>query len=88
MVMKVSKTSILTDLCKAKSIEEIDALIKHSSNVLLSLNPCTPPPTTDTHRRLWDVGFLGGGGALVIMDSTGRLRLKGLPFQAWRYIKG
>ena len=30
----------------------------------------------------------GGGGALPIMDYTGRLRLKGVPFSGWRYIKG
>ena len=30
----------------------------------------------------------GGGGALPIMDYTGRLRPKGVPFLGWRYVKG
>ena len=30
----------------------------------------------------------GGGGALPIVDYTGRLRPKGVPFSDWRYIKG
>ena len=30
----------------------------------------------------------GGGGVLPIMDYTGRLRPKGVPFLGWRYIKG
>ena len=30
----------------------------------------------------------GGGGVLPIMDYTGRLRPKGVPFSGWRYIKG
>ena len=28
------------------------------------------------------------GGLLPIMDYTGRLRPKGVPFLGWRYIKG
>ena len=30
----------------------------------------------------------GGGGVLPIMDYTGRLRPKGVPFSGLRYIKG
>ena len=30
----------------------------------------------------------GGGGVLLIMAYTGRLRLKGVPFSGFRYIKG
>ena len=30
----------------------------------------------------------GVGGVLPIMDYTGRLRPKGIPFSGWRYIKG
>ena len=30
----------------------------------------------------------GGGGTLPIVDYTGRLHPKGVPFSGWRYIKG
>ena len=87
--MKVSKTSILTDLCKAKSIEEIDALINLSSNVSSFSEPLYSPAYNRHTQAPMGCGVPGGGGgALAIMDSTRRLRLKGLPFQAWRYIKG
>ena len=33
-------------------------------------------------------GWRGGGGVLPIMADTGRLRLNGVPFSRFRYMKG
>ena len=45
---------------------------------------------SDTGKYYFEYGDGPGGGRglLPIMDYTGRLRPKGVPFSGWRYIKG
>ena len=64
---------------EARLLEIISGVIFRISQIAKHLFNCVP---------VLQITGSEPGGVLLTMDYTGRLRLKGVHFSGWRYIKG